>query len=185
MKNERSEIVLIGPSFSGKSTTSRILASHLGIGCCSLDQKRWRYFSNAGYSREEEATIKKQKGVSGVLEYWQKFEVEAVRNIFSDYSNVIFDFGGGYTIQTDPNNSKTIADLLQKFKNVILLLHSEKVDQAVMLMQRRAHFDISSSFCREHIQNHMRTKSMASKVLFTENHTPSQIATLILEHIRS
>lgn len=45
----RSEIVLIGPPFVGKSTTGKLVAQELGIPQVSLDDLRWDYYREIGF----------------------------------------------------------------------------------------------------------------------------------------
>ena len=44
-----SDIVLIGPVRSGKSTLGKLLAQRLNLPQVSIDELRWRYYKEVGY----------------------------------------------------------------------------------------------------------------------------------------
>ncbi|WP_375539720.1 AAA family ATPase [Oscillatoria sp. FACHB-1407] len=47
-----SDIILIGPIGTGKSTIGRLLATKLNLPQCSMDEKRWDYYKEMGYDEE-------------------------------------------------------------------------------------------------------------------------------------
>lgn len=57
----RSEIVLIGPLFAGKSKLGKLLAEELGLPQVSLDTLRWEYYREIGFD-EALAQELRQKG---------------------------------------------------------------------------------------------------------------------------
>ena len=48
----KSEIILIGPVGTGKSTLGELLSEQLGIPQCSIDDVRWDYYKEIGYDEE-------------------------------------------------------------------------------------------------------------------------------------
>jgi adenylate kinase family enzyme len=57
-----SDIVLIGPVRSGKSTVGRLLAERLGLPQVSLDSQRWQYYKEIGYDEDLAREIRARGG---------------------------------------------------------------------------------------------------------------------------
>ncbi|MEH2063238.1 MAG: hypothetical protein V7K50_13410 [Nostoc sp.] len=52
MSRKISDIILIGPISTGKSTIGRLLAQKLGIPQCSMDDVRLDYYKEINYDEE-------------------------------------------------------------------------------------------------------------------------------------
>ena len=48
----KSEIILIGPIGSGKSTISELISIKTGLPRRSMDELRWKYYDEIGYDRD-------------------------------------------------------------------------------------------------------------------------------------
>ena len=77
------DILLIGPMDTGKSTLGKLLAEKLGLPQCSMDDLRWAYYQEIGYDRAIQEQIREKKGFLGVYHYWKTFDAHAVCNGFS------------------------------------------------------------------------------------------------------
>ena len=65
----KSDIILIGPIGTGKSTLSRLLAEKLNLPQCPMDELRWPYYKEIGYEEEVQKRIQEQEGFPGVYRY--------------------------------------------------------------------------------------------------------------------
>ncbi|MGH2593737.1 MAG: shikimate kinase, partial [Anaerolineae bacterium] len=65
-----SDIILIGPSKSGKSTLGALLAAKLDLPQRSLDQLRWNYYKEIGYAEELSKELRRRGGFLARVLYW-------------------------------------------------------------------------------------------------------------------
>lgn len=68
-----SEIILIGPVGTGKFTLGQLLADKLGLPRAQMDERRWEYYKEIGYSEEKASEIDAKEGFLGVYRYWKPF----------------------------------------------------------------------------------------------------------------
>jgi adenylate kinase family enzyme len=61
------DIILIGPIGSGKSTQGKLLSEKLEIPRCSLDDYRWDYYKEIGYDTDFADRLQKAGG------FWAKY----------------------------------------------------------------------------------------------------------------
>ena len=82
-----SDIILIGPVGTGKSTLSRLLAEKLGLPRRSMDDLRWDYYKEIGFDETVQKQIAEQEGFLGVYRYWKPFEAHAVERLLAEHYN--------------------------------------------------------------------------------------------------
>ena len=178
------DIILIGPMGTGKSTQGKLLAEHLGLPQYSMDALRWEYYKEIGYDRETEQQIGKAEGMEGVYRYWKPFEAHAVERILSDHQNGVIDFGAGHSVFEDDALFLRIQKALAPYKNVVLLLPSPDLDESLRILQERSGgpapqgFDLNAHFVRHH-SNH----DLAKIVIYTQGKKPDQTRDDILAAI--
>jgi adenylate kinase family enzyme len=66
MKNA---IILIGPMCSGKSTLAEAISKKTGVPRCSMDDVRFHYYKENGFSEERQREIKNRGGFEAVYKY--------------------------------------------------------------------------------------------------------------------
>jgi adenylate kinase family enzyme len=71
MATTKSDIILIGPVRTGKSTLGKLLSEKLGQPCVALDDLRWKYYREIGYDEALAKTIRLQGGFLALVLYWQ------------------------------------------------------------------------------------------------------------------
>src|SRR5437764_7456333 len=99
----RDDIVLIGPVSAGKTTVGKLLAARMGLPGISMDDVRWDYYKEIGYTKARQDEISKTGGFEAVYWYWKPFELHAVERQLGepcDTSRVI-DFGAGHSVFED------------------------------------------------------------------------------------
>lgn len=168
-------ILLIGPMGAGKGTLAALLAERLGRQRVELDELRWAYFAEIGFDQAVQRDIGEREGIAGVLRYWQPFEVHAVERVLADYAGTVIDFGGGYTIQSDPTLRTRVRRALAGQPLVFLLLPSPDLDETVRILRERTAGQAPDDFdFATHAADHIATADLATRVIYTAARTPEQ-----------
>ena len=68
-----SDIILIGPEGTGKSTIGKLLSQKLNLPQVSMDDIRWEYYKEIGWEADTQKQIRDQLGFAGVYRYWKRF----------------------------------------------------------------------------------------------------------------
>ncbi len=182
-----SDIILIGPIGSGKSTQAKLLAEKLGLPRCSLDDVRWEYYNEIGYDRERADTIRESGGFAGVYRYWKPFEIHAVERLLSEHSGCVIDFGGGHSVYEDDALFARAQRALAPYENVVLLLPSPDLDESIRVLRERtrsrpgADFFFNSEF--DYFLYWVKSPcnfELARTIVYTEGKTPEQTAIEVL-----
>lgn len=185
----RDDIVLIGPMAAGKSTVGQLLAEALGLPQHSMDDLRWDYYAEIGYSSATEKQIREREGVLGALRYWKPFEAHAVERLLADHEQCVFDFGAGHTVYEDEALFERVRAALEPYPNVILLLPSPDLDASVRILQERFASMIGwdgiadGVSLHEHFVKHPSNHALAKHVVYTEGKTPEATCADILRLI--
>src|SRR5262245_61488371 len=117
-----SEILLLGPVRTGKSTLGRLLAQHLGVPCISLDEIRWRYYQEIGYNTELAQTIRQRGGFLALVLYWQLFDAYSVERVLAEYPNCVIDCGAGVGVYESQEQFARVKRVLAAYRNIFLIL---------------------------------------------------------------
>jgi hypothetical protein len=174
----RSEIVLIGPPFAGKSTLGKLLAEELGLPQVSLDKLRWDYYREIGFDEALAQELRQKGGFLTVVAYWSLFNSHATERAFADHANCIFDLGGGPIVFENDLQQDQIKRALAPFANVVRLLPSADPDKSIQILQRRSShligvngqgFNWSAFFV-----NHRQNQLLAKYEVYTEGKTPAE-----------
>jgi shikimate kinase len=174
----RSEIVLIGPPFAGKSTLGKLLAQEQGLPQVSLDTLRWEYYREIGFDEALAQELRQKGGFLTVVAYWSLFNSHAIERTLADHANCIFDFGGGPIVFDNELQRDQIKRALAPFANVIRLLPSLDPDKSIQILQQRGShligvngqgFNWSAFFV-----NHRQNQALAKYELYTEGKTPAE-----------
>jgi shikimate kinase len=129
-------IVLIGPICAGKSTLAALLAEKLAMPRIEVDELRWKYFEQTGYSKEEAKRIHQAEGNLGVLRYSKPFEAQMVAAILRDHPRAVIDFGAGHSVYDDSADFERVQAALQPFI-VVLVLPCPDPDEAISILNAR------------------------------------------------
>ena len=180
----RSEIILIGPPFVGKSTIGKLLAQELGIRQVSLDILRWDYYREIGFEDALAQELRKKGGFLTVVAYWSLFNSHAIERVLADHTNCVFDFGAGPIVFENDLLREQIKRALSPFMNVVRLLPSPDLEKSIQVLQQRSShllgtnaqgFDWSTFFVK-----HRQNQSLARHEVYTEDKSPVETCAEII-----
>ena len=122
MSTIKSDIILIGPVRTGKSTLGKLLSAKLGRPQISLDTLRWKYYQEIGYDDTFAKTIRQQGGFLALVLYWHLFDAYAVERVLAEHSHCVFDFGAGAGASESRENMARVRLAVAPYPNVFLIL---------------------------------------------------------------
>lgn len=178
-----SDIILIGPQSAGKSTIGRLLANKLKLPQVSMDQLRWNYYQEIGWSQEEQKRRSQAEGFAGVYRYWKQFELYAVERLLSEHRNCVIDFGAGHSVYEDDADFAHAYKLLAPYTNVVLLLPSPDLDESVAILHQRRTPIINGMEANRFFLAHPSNQKLAKLVVYTKGKTPEETKNEILSRI--
>lgn len=192
-EDANSTIILIGPIRAGKSTVAKLLAEKLRLPNLSLDEERWKYYEEIGYSNTEATRIaKSEAGMVGLIEYWKPFEAHMVERVLSDHRGHVIDFGAGHSVYEDEGLFSRVQSALAPYPNVILLMPSPDLEESVsilnerfrtLLMEEVGEVDPRLLEMNEQLIRHPSNYILARMVIYTNDRTPDETCAEILQRL--
>lgn len=174
------EVFLIGPMGAGKSTLGKLLAEQLGRPQVSLDAIRWDYYKEIGYDAAVQREISEREGFAGVYRYWKPFEIYAVERALQDHHGCVMDFGAGHSVHENAAAFERIHKLLAPHPNVVLILPSPDLDEAIALLREQNPFKVGGVPFTRYLVTHPAFRQFATQVVYTQGKTPDEVCTEIL-----
>jgi adenylate kinase family enzyme len=169
-------ILFLGPVRAGKTTLARLVASRLNFQHISLDEIRWKYYSEIGYDEDLAKQIRLKGGVLALMFYRQLFDSYSVERVLADYPEAVIDFGAGVGPFENQEQLNRIRSLFEPIPNVFLLLPSPDIVETLQILKQRdinppsdLHFDINAHFI-----GHPGYSLLAKYIIYTKNKTPDQ-----------
>lgn len=181
-----SEIILIGPIGSGKSTLAELIYLRTMLPHRPMDLLRWKYFDEIGYDREAARERYVNEGIWGLYRYWKPFEAYAVKRVFEDFKECIFDFGASQSVYEDDELFGRVQDVLKPYPYLILLLPSADRDESIQILHSRN--DYASEEHRavnEHFVIHHSNYDLAKYIAYTKDKTPEETCDEVLTWVKS
>jgi shikimate kinase len=176
-----SDIILIGPMGTGKSTIGALLSDKLNLPQCSMDERRFDYYLEIGYDRELAKNKWETEGIWGIYQYWKPFEAYAVERLLSEHQNCVVDFGGGHSIYEDISLFQKVKSILASYPNVILLLPSANLDESIQILNdRNEYIPDGNPNLNEHFVRHHSNYDLAKLVVYTKDKTSEETCAEIL-----
>ncbi|WP_394530979.1 shikimate kinase [Priestia aryabhattai] len=179
-------VILIGPICSGKTTVAEIIANKLDTPQCSIDDVRFDYYKEIGFSKEQQERVRQTDGFKGVYTYWKPFEVHAVKRVLEDYPNYIHDFGAGHSVYEDESLLKEAQVILEKHENIFLLLPSSDINESINTLTERLSkiTDDKSVFeLNEHFIRHKSNSILSKHIIYTNGKSAEEVAQQIINNI--
>jgi len=182
----KSEILLIGPIGSGKTTIAELLYMRTMLPHRSMDLLRWAYFDEIGYDRITAREEYIKGGFWGLYHYWKPFEAYAVKRMLGDYRECVFDFGGSQTVYEDDKLFEQVRDLFAPYPHVVLLMPSpDPVESMQILHARNDYASDEQMLVNEHFVRHHSNYDLAKYIVYTKDKTPEQTCDEVLQWVRS
>jgi shikimate kinase len=181
MKNT---IILIGPMCSGKSTLGEAISKKTGVPRCSMDDVRFDYYKEIGFSEERQREIHNRDGFEAVYKYWKPFEAHAVKRVLEDYPDHIHDFGGGHSVYEDENLLNVVKTVLDNYKNVFLILPCQNEVESLKILNKRLEKTTDNDAVlrlNEHFIKHISNKLLAKHIIYTEGKSIEDAAEEIIQ----
>jgi len=180
----RTEIVLIGPVRTGKSTLGRLLAEKLGLPQVSLDVLREQYYQEIGFDPLLAKEIRQKGGFLALMFYRELFAAHAVERILAEHHDYVIDFGAG--IYESDEMFARVQQALSEFVNVVLLLPSPDIDESLRILKERdpnppadLTMDLNARFLRHHSYY-----DLARITIYTRGKTPEETCEEILARVK-
>jgi shikimate kinase len=180
----RTDIVLIGPVRTGKSTLGRLLAEKLGLPQVSLDIMREQYYTEIGFDPLLAKEIRQKGGFLALMFYRELFAAYAVERLLAEHHDCVIDFGAGI-YESDEIFSR-VQKALADYSNVVLLLPSADIAEALRILAGRdanppadLTFDLSARFLR-----HYTYYDLARITVYTKGRMPAETCQEILEQVK-
>jgi hypothetical protein len=169
------EIILIGPMGAGKSTQGELLSKRLGVPQVSVDNLRWNYYTEIGWSREEQDRIGEEEGFAGIYRYWKPFEAYAVGRILTEHHHCVIDFGAGHSVYHDEGQFEQVRQVMAPYPNVVRLLPSPDLDESLALLKAPQQPQIAGQALNRFFTT--QTLNLAKQTVYTEGKSPAETAT--------
>jgi shikimate kinase len=181
----RSEIILIGPIGVGKSTQGELLAAHLGLPQCAIDDHRWTYYQEIGYDELLAKHLRESGGFIALYRYWKPFEAHAVERLLSEHHNCVIDFGAGHSVYDEPELFQRVQCALAPYANVVLLLPSPDLEESVQILHQQQGHSVSCDFdFTDYFVKHPANHALAKFVVYTQGKTPVETRDEILRLVQ-
>jgi shikimate kinase len=182
---------LIGPMHAGKSTIAVLLAERFGVPRICMDDVRWDYYKEIGYTEADQKAAYERGGFAGMVAYWKPFEAHAVERLLADHANerCVIDFGAGHSVFEDPQLFERVRRALEPYP-VVLLLPSPDIEESIAILRARRderHPDQAGrpTEVNEHFIRHPSNARLAKFTIYTKDRSPEQTVNEIATAVAS
>ncbi len=182
MSTTNSDIILIGPVRTGKSTLGKLLSETLGQPQVSLDNLRRKYYQEIGYNETLAEIFRRQGGFLALYLYWNLFDAYAIERLLAEHHNCIFDLGAGNGIAESLESFIRIQRALDPYPNIFLILPSPSLEESLQILKDRDTHpppDLNFDFNR-HFLEHKAYYALAKHTIFTKGKLPEETKSEIL-----
>jgi shikimate kinase len=179
-------IILIGPMCVGKTTVGEKIAKKLNIPQYSMDEVRFSYYSEIGFSKEIQQNIREEQGFQGMYAYWKPFEAYAVKRILEEHKHAVIDFGAGHSVYEDIKLFQEVKKTLKPYESLFLLLPSADKEESIQILHQRLHqlTDDKDVFeLNKHFVTHASNYKLAKQMIYTKGKSADTVAEEIISHV--
>jgi len=177
------QIILIGAQSVGKSTVGKLLSKKLNIPQVSMDNLRWKYYEEKGWSRQQDQHIDAKEGFVGVFRHWKQFDVHAVERILQEHQCGVIDFGAGHSVFDNADDLKRVSEILNPYANVVHLLPSPDMQESIAILNERRSKTINGTELVEFLISHPSYEELASHVVYSEGKTTDESRDAVLDQL--
>lgn len=180
-----SNIILIGPVRTGKSTVSQLLAEKLGLPRVALDDLRWTYYKEIGYDEALAQHIRQTGGFVALVFYWKLFDAYAVERVLADHHDCVIGFGAGHSVYESEELFNRVRTALTPYPNVVLILPSPDAEESIRILDERTK-DLVGAFGQgfnwnEYFVRHHSNYDLAKFIVYTQGKTAEETRDEILK----
>lgn len=181
-------IVLIGPSLTGKTTLAKLLGERLNRPVRELDELRWAYYVEVGYDAEYARQIRAEGGMPAIAAYWNRFDAHAVERVLVDYpSGSVISFGAGHSVYDNEADFKRVQAALAPHQ-VVYVQPAPGFDDSVRILKERVAalgFDPEGGITAMNIYflRHRANPTLATVTVYTNDSTPEETCGEIIEQL--
>jgi hypothetical protein len=161
-----------------------LLASHFNVNQYTLDRHRDELYNELGYDAAYAKKIFADGGVWALYSYWKPFEAFAVKKVLRELDDCVIDFGAGHSVFEEESVFDLIEHVLLPFKNVVLLLPSEDIEESLEILAERRGYDDSTRDLNRHFLEHPSNRRLAKHIVFTKNKTEEMVAQEVIQLVK-
>lgn len=181
-------ILLIGPVRTGKTTLAKLLSEKLDVPRVGLDDLRWDYYREIGYQEAVAQRIRQAGGFVALVYYWKQFDAYAVERVLADHQHCVIDFGAGHSVYESREFFRRVQTALAPYPNVVLVLPSPAPDESIRILNERTK-DLIGSFGQgfnwnDYFVRHPANYELAKFTVYTQGQTPEETCMDILRLVR-
>jgi shikimate kinase len=176
---------------AGKSTIAALLAQRFRVPRICMDDVRWDYYKEIGYTEADQKAAYDRGGFAGMVAYWKPFEAHAVERLLADHANerCVIDFGAGHSVFEDPQLFERVRRALEPYP-VVLLLPSPDIEESIAILRARRderHPDQAGrpTEVNEHFIRHPSNARLAKFTIYTKDRSPEQTVNEIATAVAS
>lgn len=132
------QIVLVGPAATGKTTLGALVAAQLGLAFVDIDEIGDDYYAEVGWSIDRLVDRIAVVGRVAAEREWEPARAHAVVRTLEDHHGSVIALGAGHTSYTDAAHLRTVRAALAPVRDVVLVLPSLDRDEALPELRRRS-----------------------------------------------
>lgn len=183
LDKEARETILIGAQSVGKTTVAKLLSNKLGVPQVSMDNVRWKYYEEKGWSQQQDKKIDAKEGFVGVFRHWKQFDVHAVERILQEHKHCVIDFGAGHSVFDNAEDFKRVSEILAPYENIVHLLPSADRQESIAILSERRKQTINGIELVEFLISHPSYDELANHVVYSEGRTADESRDAVLERL--
>jgi shikimate kinase len=165
-----SDIILIGPKLTGKTTLGFLLSEALGLPQVSLDNIGWDYLDDTDYDFDLAYQKFLEGGIFAWLDYRREYEAHIVERTLTNHKNCVIDFGGGHSVYDEGEVFDKVVAILAPYPNVFLILPAADKEESIRILAERWQKDISSERSLQRLlTTHPSFSSLADEIIYTKD----------------
>ncbi|MBZ0280898.1 MAG: hypothetical protein K8L97_09160 [Anaerolineae bacterium] len=177
----KSDIILIGPKLTGKTTLGRLLADVLHLPQVSLDNLGGQYLPETDFDLASARKAHQEGGIFGWLRYRRPYEAHIVERALQDNRNCVIDFGGGHSVYDDEANFNRVAKALADYPNVVLILPALDKAESIQILKQRFEADVASERKLQRLLvTHPSYEAIKKQVIYTKDKTADELSAAVI-----
>lgn len=174
------EIILLGPVAVGKTTTAKLLSQKLNLPKVSIDDLRFDYYKEIGYSDEHMNLILEKAGIFAIYQYGKIFDTYSIERTLEDHQHCVFDFGGGNNGMGFNFEYERYKKALEPYKNVVLLYPCPNKAEALEFVFARREVQASHQEFIKHLVYDDSNFKLAKHIVYVKDKSPKEVCAEVL-----